>query len=341
MKTIYLQILLVIGLCSVMSCSSGKSGQTTGENEKTFKSTRYANFISSNVIALQDSLLFLYNMEEDEMIPFHLDEPDEIFNFTFGPEGEQTLYYTVVRDGILWLRKATFSDEGAKIEDLINMNIPKEKCVTESYGNKSTLKYKDGMLLMKSDFSWEVYAFSTINVYSIADGTLSIAEDHTVFEDAPSLIENQFKTEGGQLFYLNNGQEYSLTDKLGLKLDDYEYSAIDQIEYMDISLSPDGSKVAFVAITSFGDLPHGPLCIADSDGTNQQILKDDGAAYSKGFKWIGNSLFFIDEDEELIPENDSDCTTSLFSTRPEMGNTGYSIFKSIRYFDIKPSAKTQ
>lgn len=340
MKTVYLQLLLVIGLCAFTSCGSGKSGQNTGSNEKTFKYAKYANFTSSNVIAIQDSLLFLYNIDQDDMIPFHLDEPDEIFNFTFGPDG-QTLYYTVVRDGILWLRKATFSDEGGKIEDLINMNIPKEKCIAETYLHKSTLKYKDGMLLMKSDFSWEVYDFSTVNVYSIADNTLSIADDYAIFEDDPLPIEDQFRTEGGQLFYRQNDQEYCLTDKLGLKPDDYEYSTIDEIEYTDISLSPDGSKVAFVAITSFGDLPHGPLCIADINGDNQQILIDDGAVAAIRPKWIGNSLFFIDEDKELTPESDSACTSSLFCTRPEMGNTSYSIFKSIRHFDIKTPTKTK
>lgn len=334
MKPIYLQILLVIGLCSFTSCGSGKGGKTTDTNEKTFTSLKFEHFTSSNVIAIQDSLLFLYNVEQDEMIPFHLWEPDEVFNFAFDPDG-RTLYYTVVRDGILWLRKATFSDEGGKMEDLINMNIPKEKCMSETYGARGWLKYKDGMLLMQSDFSWEVYGFSTTNVFSIADNSLSVSDGYPEFEDAPLPIDDQFKIENGQLFYLHNGQEYCLTHKLGLKLDDYEYSYMDQVEYMDISVSPDGSKVIFIAITSFGDLAHGPLCIADIDGNNQQILIEDGAIAGCKPKWIGNKLFFIDHDEDLVSENESSCTTSLFSTRPEEGNTRYSIFKSISYFDIK------
>lgn len=155
MKTILTSVFAVVAMYTFVACGSGKNKENNQEKdslEVEAPSYNYTNFTSSNVIAYQDSLLFFFNVDEDMTIPFHLLEPDEIFNFVFDPDGK-TLYYTVVRNGMLWLRQATFGGEEPQLEDLVNLNIPKESSISETSLEHSRLMYKDGKLFIPNGFS--------------------------------------------------------------------------------------------------------------------------------------------------------------------------------------------
>lgn len=269
-------------------------------------------------------------------ISFHLLEPDEIFNFVFDPDGK-TMYYTVVRDGMLWLRQATFGGEEPQLEDLVNLNIPKESSISETSVEHSRLMYKDGKLVIPNGFSWEAYCFTSFRVYTIASRKLQDAD----WDKYVSLMEigeereaQHFSTKSDQLYYRNGSKLVCVTDKLNLE----EQKEEESIEYMQYSISPDGSKVAFGAMLMFGDIAHGPLCIANADGSQQQILVEDGVSDEQPTLWIGNRLFFIDVDDELTSENDNDCRTSLFTIDPST-NKRTRMFDRVRRFDIKQPAK--
>ena len=187
MKTILTRVFSVMAMCTLVACSAGKNKENNQEKDSLevgAPSYNYTNFTSSNVIAYQDSLLFFYNVDEDMTIPFHLLEPDEIFNFVFDPDGK-TMYYTVVRDGMLWLRQATFGSEEPQLADLVNLNIPKESSISETSVEHSRLMYKDGKLLIPNGFSWEAYCFTSFRVYTIASRKLQDAD----WEKYVSLME--------------------------------------------------------------------------------------------------------------------------------------------------------
>ena len=339
MKTIFARVFAVVAMCTFVACGSGKNKENNQEKDSLevgVPSYNYTNFTSSNVIAYQDSLLFFYNVDEDMTIPFHLLEPDEIFNFIFDPDGK-TLYYTVVRDGMLWLRQATFGGEEPQLEDLVNLNISKESSISETSVEHSRLMYKDGKLVIPNGFSWEAYCFTTFRIYTIASRKLQDA-DWDKYVSLMGLGEERnshlFSTKSDQLYYRNGGQLVCVTDKLKLESEMED----EPIEYTQYSISPDRSKVAFGAITLFGDVAHGPLCIANADGSQQQILVEDGVSDEQPPLWIGNRLFFIDVDDELTSENDGDCRTSLF-TIDASTNKRTRMFDRVRRFEIKQPAK--
>ena len=328
MKTILTRVFSVMAMCTLVACSAGKNKENNQDN--------YTNFTSSNVIAYQDSLLFFYNVDEDMTIPFHLLEPDEIFNFVFDPDGK-TMYYTVVRDGMLWLRQATFGGEEPQLEDLVNLNIPKESSISETSVEHSRLMYKDGKLVIPNGFSWEAYCFTSFRVYTIASRKLQDADCDkyvSLMEIGEEREAQHFSTKSDQLYYRNGSKLVCVTDKLNLE----EQKEEESIEYMQYSISPDGSKVAFGAMLMFGDIAHGPLCIANADGSQQQILVEDGVSDEQPTLWIGNRLFFIDVDDELTSENDGDCGFSLFTIDP-LTNKRTRMFDRVRRFDIKQPAK--
>lgn len=337
MKTIFARVFAVVAMCTFVACGSGKNKENNQEKDSLgAPSYNYTNFTSSNVIAYQDSLLFFYNVDEDMTIPFHLLEPDEIFNFVFDPDGK-TMYYTVVRDGMLWLRQATFGGEEPQLEDLVNLNIPKESSISETSLEHSRLMYKDGKLFIPNGFSWEAYCFTSFRVYTIASRKLQDADWDkyiSLMEGGQDQIAQHFSTKSDQLYYRNGSKLVCVTDKLNLE----EQKEEESIEYMQYSISPDRSKVAFGAMLMLGDVAHGPLCIANADGSQQQILVEDGVSDEQPKLWIGNRLFFIDVDDELTSENDGDCGTSLF-TIDASTNKRTRMFDRVRRFDIKQPAK--
>ena len=98
----------------------------------------------------------------------------------------------------------------------------------------------------------------------------------------------------------------------------------------------DRSKVAFLALlTLYGHMLHGPLCISNADGSQQEALTELSVKDGQPTLWIGNRLFFIDV---LTSENDNDCRTSLFTIDPST-NKPMRMFSRVRCFAIKQPAK--
>ena len=332
-------------MCAFFACSAGKNKENNQEKDSLevgAPSYNYTNFTSSNVIAYQDSLLFFYNVDEDMTIPFHLLEPDEIFNFVFDPDGK-TLYYIVLRDGILWLRQATFGGEEPQLEDLVNLYVTESPSIGEPDMNRSCLVYKDGELFFYSGFGWGSFFYNTRHIYTIESRKLQMetVDWYNDFsfpdpakEQQPQMV-SLFSTKSDQLYYRNGGQLVCVTDQLNL----WEKCDRESIEYIQCSISPDHSKVAFLALlTLYGHMLHGPLCISNADGSQQESLTELSVEDGQPPLWIGNRLFFIDVDDELTSENDNGCITSLFTIDPST-NKRTRMFDRVRRFAIKQPAK--
>lgn len=144
-----------------------------------------------------------------------------------------------------------------------------------------------------------------------------------------------FSTKSDQLYYRNGGQLVCVTDQLNL----WEKCDRESIEYIQCCISPDHSKVAFLALlTLYGHMLHGPLCISNADGSQQEALTELSVKDGQPPLWIGNRLFFIDVDDELTSENDNRCITSLFTIDPST-NKRTRMFDRVRRFAIKQPAK--
>ena len=126
-----------------------------------------------------------------------------------------------------------------------------------------------------------------------------------------------------------------MTDQLKLKALEEDDEGTIEVDYFKQTVSPDGSKIAFVAINSFGDLAHGPLCIADADGKHQQRLNEDGAAQYFPSQWAGNQLVFANDEES---EYDDVGVKVLYITDPEE-NSPIDLIIGVKSFDVKQPVK--
>lgn len=282
----------------------------------------------AHIAAFQkDGRLYFYNVENNEHTTF-ADESGAIFSFAFDSDG-RTLYYTVVRDGTLWLRQAVFAEDGIQQKDLHNLKL-------DSGNSHNVLTHQNGKLMLMSGLSEEMQIYTTYNIYLPAENRLISTNDsdqakqllgstdETVTEES-----EPFSVRNGQLFYQHNGEEVALSDRLDLKETDENHAA--ELEFRRPMLSPDGSKIAFEVVNAYGDLAHGPLCIADADGKNQQLLSRDGISQDHKPRWVGNRLVFLNSPL-------ADGNSQLKITDP-VTNRAADFLGETDNFDVKPPAK--
>lgn len=264
-----------------------------------------ANALSETQFAFIDkSGFYFYNTATSEKIPFEA-EKDTVFNFTFDDMGKR-FFYTVERDGSLWLKKADLNAATITPEWVGDWKLKKDECITETYGQVSELKYNDNKLLIRHTFNWEMYGFENFSVYNLTANKLdrydSESRKDTDYQILWSFDKNEensnddFTTENEQLYY----KGVCLSDKMKLKALCENPGCAIETEYFDQKISPDGKKVLFSAAIEMGDLAHGPFCIASIDGKYQKPLKNTDVGQGLTPIWLRNNIIIYADTEENL-----------------------------------------
>ena len=307
----FLMMLFMLSACTESNSQEAKTEvQTTDAAAQQVSSIAYTEYPLAYLV---DGELFFYSLADNKKVKF-IEEPSAIFNFTFDTEGT-TLYYNVERDNTLWLKSADISTADVTPQWLVDWQLQKDECITETYDETSPLLYHQGKLLMQHGFNWDNYYFSSMSIYSI--GTKEISRkglDYDVIQKYSGAltfdkIYQYFKTIKQQLYYTGNNAKVCLTDKLDFVAQKTEGDEVDEIEFTGFMLSPDKTKILFGAAVSWGDLGHGPYNIANADGSQQMMLKDTDIASSKQPVWLKNNrVVFIDNENNLFIANNDENT---------------------------------
>ena len=307
----FLMMLFMLSACTESNSQEAKTEvQTTDAAAQQVSSIAYTEYPLAYLV---DGQLFFYSLADNKKIKF-TEEPSAIFNFTFDTEGT-TLYYNVERDNTLWLKSADISTADVTPQWLLDWQLQKDDCITETYDETSPLLYHQGKLLMQHGFNWDTYYFSSMSIYSI--GTKEISRkglDYDVIKKYSGALTfdktyQYFKTIKQQLYYIGNNAKVCLTDKLDFVAQKTEGDEVDEIEFTGFMLSPDKTKILFGAAVSWGDLGHGPYNIANADGSQQMMLKGTDIASSKQPVWLKNNrVVFIDNESNLFIANNDENT---------------------------------
>jgi hypothetical protein len=320
-KTIYFLAIFAI----LSACREGN--QENGHNELQPADTTVAEVILEKpadiaytqcpLAYLIDGQLYFHSFDDNKKVKF-VEESDTIFNFTFDAEGK-TLYYSVERDGSLWLKSAVISDSKITPQWVVDWKLKKDDCITDTYGEISPLLYHKGELLMEHGFVWDYYDFRKFDIYSIAGKekkSLDKESDGRVLgkfmtELPRNKADQYFKTTKQQLYYTRNNVKVCLSDKLDFNVlrnkesEDYWV----ETEFISFTLSPDETKILYGTIIEMGDLGHGPYCIANKDGSNQMILEQTDIGSNKNPVWLkNNSIIFTDYEKNLFVANNDELS---------------------------------
>ncbi|PID90225.1 MAG: hypothetical protein CSA97_04030 [Bacteroidetes bacterium] len=233
-------------------------------------------------------------------------EQEPVFNCTFSISGF-TLFYTVVRDEHLILKRALLEKGSVQqIEEICDMGVSPEQCKAQATGAPSEMFISTyGDVVLPYGFSMDFVNFVKLKKCDPTDGTLSTIEGderHEVqpYGMMPTRIPTEDLAEEEDELYQNAAHQLiykgiPVSSELGLKTEDLEAL---QLTFWYPSLSPDGKKLLFGAVTSIGDLGHGPFCIADIDGQNQRIIGSDISAPIRP-KWgHNNELVYAEQGED-------------------------------------------
>lgn len=298
-------LLLTISLCLLIACENKatetKVNDTLSEDYSSDEDINQGEYSQYNIAYLIDGELYFHDIDNDERIKLEA-ETERIHNHAFDKKGK-TLFYSVIRDKSLWLKSLDLITSEAKPEWLVNLNINKDDIITETYAQISPLYYKDEKLLIRHHFSWDYYDFSKYIVYSIKNNEIFKGDEENNDEMQkffPYERNEQIITENEHIYYNSGEKKICLSDKLNLK------SETEAVELFDSQLSPDKTKITFGAILEWGDLPHGPYCIANLDGSKQMILDGTDVATREEPVWLkNNTVVFIRRGKLAIANNDN------------------------------------
>ncbi|MDD4747916.1 MAG: hypothetical protein PHW19_11605 [Salinivirgaceae bacterium] len=320
-------IFLLATLVIFAACTGGN--QKNKNTEKNTADTTLAEVITEKPVEiaytqcplayLVNGELYFHSFDENKKVKF-AEEPDAIFNFTFDPEGN-IMYYSVERDSMLWLKSVDLSKAVITPEWIINWELTKKTCTTETYNETSPLFLYNGKLIIRHNFKWDYYNFISMAIYSIANKNITQkGYDYSFIKKLSGTLssnkaEQYFQIIDQHLFYTRNSIKVCLTDKLDFEIlktkgsEDYWV----ETDFTYYTLSPDETKVLFGSVVEMGDLAHGPYCIANADGTNQIILKATDVGSSKSPIWLkNNSVAFIDYENNLfIASNDENSIQKI------------------------------
>lgn len=258
----------------------------------------------------QNGRLYFYNTQTNTPVKFTEESDGTILNFVFNPNNGN-MYYTAERDGSLWLKVADFSTSPAQTEWVADWKLSKSDCYSETLGEITPLLFHKGQLLIQHDFEWEMYSFTKSVVYNTTNQQFKRINEFDY--DLIQKFSNKSNTEHGENkrdFSTKNNQLYfknvCVTNEIDFESIKTEGYGV-ETEFINYSVSPDGRKVLFGAIIEFGDLAHGPYCIANADGSNQQILEDTDIGDDKKPHWMQNgNVVYIAGQRELFHTNAAD-----------------------------------
>ena len=249
----------------------------------------------STLAYLIDGELYFHSFDENTKVKF-AEEPEPILNFVFDKEGE-TLYYSVERENMLWLKSADISKSEITPEWVISWQLIKDNAF--SHTGMSPLFYHEGKVIVMHRYHddspyFDKMCFYYIDEKNIAQLALDIDFIRSTCSMLPSEeIDKYFEVTDEQLYYVHNNAKVCLTDKIDFKAIEEENGddsyISDTRHYSYYIFSPDRSKVAFVAEMLENDWVHGPYCIANVDGSKQMALKESNLMVDSKPTWLNNN----------------------------------------------------
>lgn len=280
-----------------------------------------ANYNDFPIAYVKNSKLYFFNPENETKVEF-VEETDSVFNGVYSDK-DAMFYYTVSQGGKLKIKQMDLSDKSAQPKWLFDLNKSTSEFFSETYGEKAKLTFIKDNLLLDCDFSWESYSFTKYYNYSMNDHTVAKI-DWRQFESRYGSLLSDFENnlENYQSVY-NKAKQLNLQKEVYAE-DDFE------IEYFFESVSADDSKIVFAILLGFGDLPHGPYCVANTDGTNMQVLENTDMGSSFKPLWCNNNLLFI-RDVKVDDEN----YISEFCYTRTADNTVRRIDQGVDYYTVR------
>lgn len=257
-----------------------------------------------DVATFDNGRVTFYNSTTGQFVPF-VAEQDSVINGAF--DDMDGFFYTVKIGDSLYLKEVYLYNYSIYPIMLAAWNLSIDDCVSQTYGKAADLfclTEQDRVGLFYA-FSWDSYDFSKVAYYDFVnqeiikewigdEGDVDVDADAEEGVEAPTVVEEKphFVITDNGLCYEEEGRLICLCDQINFKdyCSDPDYFS--DPEFQSISIDPTNRFAVYYSYIEWGDLGHGPLCIASLDGTMQRALKDtDSADVTCGWLSDGSLLY--------------------------------------------------
>ncbi len=337
-----INLLICFAIIVFASCVNGKSNKKINVEKQNLKSSENKEIVEeknkinpenqdykgAEIAFVKQGKLYFYYPEVKEIKEL-VEETEPVFNCVFDNTSD-IIYYTVERDSVLWFKKADYQNIPVKIKAIGSTNVKKESCITSTNSEKSILIMdRSENIILPFNFVWDFFEFEKTVIFSTAVGDL-IKKGTFDYKDKEYFFgfksEMPHKVVNNNLIYKGK----NLTNNINLEVND----GMD-IEFTDFKFSKDKSKLLFGAFLTMGDLAHGPICVANTDGSNQKLLMTDGLSdYFKPFL-LRNRVVFMQKEKG---EKEFEYFNQLYITNA-VDNSVSEIDKGMDYFTVRETIK--
>ncbi len=208
----------IIYLLSLLTLLSACNNKTSSQDKQTNAVFAYTD---CSLAYLIDGELYFHDFIRDEKVKF-TEETEPILNFVFDEEGK-TLYYSVGRNGTLWLKAANISNPEVTPEWLISWNLDIEKDMGFSFVGMSPLYYHEGNIIVMHGYNLDSFYYDLMTHYYINKReTTQMDRDIDFIRSTYGMLsweesDKYFKQNDNQLYYIPNSKSVCLTDKIDFK----------------------------------------------------------------------------------------------------------------------------
>ncbi len=283
---------------------------------------KQGNLEGCDVAILDNGKVTFYNSSTGEYVPF-VNETDSVINgvFAYGDD----FYYTVSIGGRLYLKEIFMSQYFTDPTMHASWGLKLDDCISETYGKASTLVWLPAFsrIGISHNFSWDFYNFADIKFYALGENRVidGWSEDEDVetdvYDEEFMQYENDlehFVSDQNQYYYITDEGEVCISDKINFEAFCSDPAYCEDPEFSFYSIDPTRTMVAYCALIEWGDLGHGPLCLASLDGKVQKAFEGTDAS-DLTWGWLPDgSLLYVGE--EPRPTDDPNYNAEWNNTKP-------------------------
>lgn len=296
----------------------------TKQSEEPIRQTDYNQYPIAYIKI--DGKLYFFNPEDQSIVQFK-EETDSVFNCVYS-DMDAMFYYSTYKSGVLTIKKVDLSVLPIQISQVTELKKPEEELYNQTDYSRAQLRFTNNHLLLEHDFIWDSYSYSKFIDISLADNSTSIfdqweLEDRYTGQDVTPEVEMAMK---------NFDAVCEKAKQLDLSKYKTDPNYVVETEYYFEGASYDGQKILFTILTEFGDLGHGPYCVANADGTMLKLIDKDISDPQKPI-WSNHNVVFLNT-RRIGNKEDYNYITELFYTLADTFEIEV-IDENVNYFSVR------
>lgn len=258
---------------------------------------------AAEVITIENGQLSFYDLQKQSAIVYQA-ETDSVISFTC--DFDNHLYYTVAKKQDLWLKVLDLNVKDPQPKICTNWHLTIDDITDFMMGDHSgiIMDADQTKVMITHHANTQDEYLSRVRCCELATGKTFEMSNEDYFGQIDARRDRhgeRFMSNQHAFYHINSdGSKTSLSDKINFN-DFFEAEEVADLEYDVFGVDPTGKKVIFETAVFWGE-GWGYYCLANLDGSGQQVIKDSDI-WQQVPEWLEDgSLVYVGQ--EPRPQDD-------------------------------------